>query len=170
MTRRSAAAAPRGALLPHTLDARPDSPGRGRGAAPLGLAPSPARRPRASPSRPAAIAQLATSAGLDPELTQFGREFKLGGYTLRMHASVPISAMVVASWTHTAKDQVPPPEHLNQNNNLVLDQASLFVAGGIGEHFGGFAQLVTYDGVGRAWSWDNIDLRAVTSARCSDRI
>ena len=103
--------------------------------------------------------------GFGPELTQFGREFKLGGYTLRMHAAVPLSAMAVASWTHTAKDQVPPPEHLSRNNNLVLDQASLFVAGGIGEHLGGFAQLVTYDGVGRAWSWDNIDLRAVTNAK-----
>lgn len=103
--------------------------------------------------------------GFGPELTQFGREFKLGGYTLRLHKSVPLSAMAIASWTHTQKDQVPPPEHLNRNNNLTLDQASLFLAGGIGEHFGGFAQLVTYDGVGRAWSWDNIDLRAVTNAK-----
>ena len=103
--------------------------------------------------------------GYGPELTQFGREFKLGGYTLRMHKSVPLSAMAIASWTHTQKDQIPPPEHLSRNDNLVLDQASLFVAGGIGEHFGGFAQLVTYDGVGRAWSWDNIDLRAVTNAK-----
>jgi hypothetical protein len=103
--------------------------------------------------------------GFGPELTQFGREFKLGGYTLRMHASVPLSAMAVASWTHTSKDQVPPPEHLSRNDNVVLDQASLFVGGGIGQHFGGFAQLVTYDGVGRAWSWDNIDVRAVTNAK-----
>jgi len=58
-----------------------------------------------------------------------------------------------------------PPEHLNANDNLVLDQASLFVGGGIGQHLGGFAQLVTYDGVGRHWSWDNIDLRAVTSTK-----
>lgn len=103
--------------------------------------------------------------GFGPELTPFGREFKLGGYTLRAHSSIPLSAMAVASWTHTNKDQEPPPEHLSRNDNLVLDQASLFVAGGIGSHFGGFAQLVTYDGVGRAWSWDNIDLRAVTSAK-----
>jgi hypothetical protein len=103
--------------------------------------------------------------GFGPQLTQFGREFKLGGYTLRMHGSIPLSAMAVASWTHTAKDQVPPPEHLRGNDNLVFDQASLFVAGGIGDHFGGFAQLVTYDGVGRSFSWDNIDLRAVTNAK-----
>ena len=74
--------------------------------------------------------------------------------------------MAVASWTHTAKTRYPPPEHLSRNDNLVLDQASLFVAGGIGEHFGGFAQLVTYDGVGRGLvTWDNIDLRAVTNAK-----
>ena len=103
--------------------------------------------------------------GFGPELTPFGREFKLGGYTLRTHAAIPLSAMAIASWTHTRKDQDPPPEHLSRNDNVVLDQASLFVAGGIGEHFGGFAQLVTYDGVGRAWSWDNIDLRAVTSTK-----
>lgn len=103
--------------------------------------------------------------GFGPELTSFGREFKLGGYTLRTHAAIPLSAMAVASWTHTNKDQVPPPDHLSRNDNLVLDQASLFVAGGIGDHFGGFAQLVTYDGVGRAWSWDNIDLRAVTTTK-----
>jgi hypothetical protein len=102
--------------------------------------------------------------GFGPELTPFGREFKLGGYTLRTHASVPIAAMTIASWTHTSKDQEPAPEHLSSNNNVVLDQASLFLAGGIGEHLGGFVQ-VTYDGVGRATFWDNLDLRAVTNAK-----
>lgn len=102
--------------------------------------------------------------GFGPELTPFGREFKLGGYTLRTHASIPLAAMAIASVTHTRKDQQPPPEHLSPNDNLVLDQASLFAAGGIGEHLGGFAQ-VTYDGVARHWSWDNLDLRAVTKAK-----
>ena len=102
--------------------------------------------------------------GFGPELTPFGREFKLGGYTLRSHASIPIAAMAVASVTHTRKDQQSPPDHLNRNDNLVLDQASLFLAGGIGDHLGGFAQ-VTYDGVARQSSWDNLDLRAVTKAK-----
>lgn len=102
--------------------------------------------------------------GFGPELTPFGREFKLGGYTLRAHASIPLAAMAIASVTHTRKDQVPAPEHFSQNDNLALDQASLFVAGGAGNHFGGFAQ-VTYDGVARQWAWDNLDLRAVTKAK-----
>ena len=37
---------------------------------------------------------------------------------------------------------------------------SLFIAGGVGSHFGGFVQT-TYDGVAKAWTWDNLDLRAV---------
>ena len=98
--------------------------------------------------------------GFGPELTPFGREFKLGGYTLRARNSVPLSAMAVASWTHTNKDQIPAPDNLSQNDNIVLDQASGFLAGGIGKHLGGFVQ-VTYDGVGKTWSWDNLDLRAV---------
>ncbi|HEV2594311.1 MAG TPA: hypothetical protein VGU01_03835 [Sphingomicrobium sp.] len=102
--------------------------------------------------------------GFGPELTKFGREFKLGGYTLRAHASVPLAAMAIASWTHTRKDQEPPPQHLSRNDNVVLDQASLFLAGGVGEHLGGFVQ-VTYDGVGHAASWDNLDLRVVANAK-----
>jgi hypothetical protein len=98
--------------------------------------------------------------GFGPELTPFGREFKLGGYTLRAHASFPVAVMAIASVTHTAKEQNPPPEHLDRNDNLVLDEAAMFLAGGIGSHFGGFAE-VTYEGVDRHFSWDNLDLRAV---------
>ena len=47
--------------------------------------------------------------GFGPELTPFGREFKLGGYTLRMHGSIPLSAMAIGSLTHTAKTRFPPP-------------------------------------------------------------
>ena len=102
--------------------------------------------------------------GFGPELTPFGREFKIGGYTLRTHPSIPVAAMAIASFTRTKHDQDPAPDHLSANDNLVLDQASVFIAGGVGQHFGGFAQL-TYDGVGRQFAWDNLDLRAVTSAK-----
>ena len=102
--------------------------------------------------------------GFGPELTPFGREFKIGGYTLRSKPSIPLAVMAIASFTHTQKDQQPPPEHLDANDNLVLDQASLFIAGGLGQHFGGFAQI-TYDGIAKAWTWDNLDLRAVTKAK-----
>ncbi|MGN6517582.1 MAG: cytochrome C [Rhizomicrobium sp.] len=103
--------------------------------------------------------------GFGPQLTTFGREFKLEGYTMRAGDTFtpPVSAMAMASFVHTSADQPPPAPHYAANDNTTLDQFSFFVAGGIGEHFGGFTQW-TYDGVGRAASWDNLDLRAVTRA------
>ena len=102
--------------------------------------------------------------GFGPELTPFGREFKLGGYTLRTKASVPLAVAATASLTHTRKDQDPttlPPGH-SANDNLTVDQVNFFVAGGVGQHFGGFVQA-TYDAVGNTWGWDDLDLRAVTT-------
>lgn len=100
--------------------------------------------------------------GFGPQLTDFGREFKLGGYTLRSKASIPLAAMGVASYTHTAANQNPAPTNFSSNDNLAFDQGSLFIAGGAGRHFGGFAQI-TYDGVARQWHWDNFDVRLVNT-------
>jgi hypothetical protein len=100
--------------------------------------------------------------GFGPELTPFGREFKLGGYTLRSHASIPVAAMAIASFTHTRKDQDPAPEHLSKNGNVTLDEAALFVAGGLGQHLGAFSEI-TYEGIDKHFTWDNLDVRAVTT-------
>ncbi len=104
--------------------------------------------------------------GFGPQLTPFGREFKLQGYTLRTNdKSIPLSAMVVASYLRTQKAQIPPPTpDSHPNDNWALDQVSLFFAGGFGQHFGAFVQG-TYDGVAKAWTWDNLDLRAVTTTK-----
>lgn len=102
--------------------------------------------------------------GFGPQLTPFGRAFKLGGYTLRTKPfNLPVSAMAVASFTST-KRPLPSPaaDGFADNNNLALDQVSIFVGGGVGTHIGGFVQT-TYDGIGKHFSWDNLDLRAVNS-------
>lgn len=104
--------------------------------------------------------------GLGPQLTPFGRKFKINGYTLRSKRfNVPLAAMAIASFTHTRKDQpAPPAPGFDTNDNFAFDQGSVFLAGGIGKHFGGFAQ-VTYDGIAKHWTWDNLDLRAVTTGQ-----
>lgn len=105
--------------------------------------------------------------GLGPQLTPFGRQFKLEGYTMRAADGfvAPVSAMAVASYLQTAADQPAPPAlHYGTNNNFTLDQASIFLASGTGDHFGGFAQF-TYNGVDRSFSWDNLDLRAIDRAK-----
>ena len=102
--------------------------------------------------------------GFGPQLTPFGRQFKMGGYTMRAgnDFTAPVSAMAVASYLHTSANQASPPAPgFATNDNVALDQISLFVAGRVSENFGGFSQW-TYDGIGRAYAWDNLDLRAVS--------
>jgi hypothetical protein len=101
--------------------------------------------------------------GFGPQLTPFGRQFKLEGYTANTGAfAVPISAMAVASYVHTQKDlAAPPAPHLDTNDNFDLDEASIFLAGHIGDHVGGFVQT-TYEGLAHHWGWDNLDVRAMT--------
>lgn len=41
------------------------------------------------------------TAAFGPALTQFGREFKLNGYTLGGQSSIPLAAMVNWNFTHT---------------------------------------------------------------------
>lgn len=110
--------------------------------------------------------QMCHVGGFGPQLTALGRQFKLQGYTLRTNKfNIPFSAMAVASYINTAKAQEPPPApHYSGNDNLTLDQFSIFFAGGFGQHFGAFVQT-TYDGVARAWHWDNLDLRATTTLK-----
>lgn len=106
--------------------------------------------------------------GFGPQLTTFGREFKLRGYTTRTTPfNTPFSAMAVASYVHTLKDQPPPAPQFGGNDNTALDQISLFFAGGFGQHLGAFIQT-TYDGIAKAWSWDNVDVRATTRAKIHD--
>jgi hypothetical protein len=126
-------------------------------------APTPASAVPAFAQQTGLRCQACHIGGLGPQLTAFGRSFKMGGYTQRVSDAftLPVSAMAVASFVNTAKDQAAPPaDHYGTNNNVTLDEASIFLAGGIGDHFGAFSQF-TYDGVGRAFGWDNLDVRAV---------
>ncbi|HEY5411021.1 MAG TPA: hypothetical protein VIJ94_09885 [Caulobacteraceae bacterium] len=86
------------------------------------------------------------------------------GYTLRTTTfNVPLSIAAQASYVRTMKAQ-PPAPGFNANDNWALDQLNIFFAGGYGSHLGAFIQT-TYDGVAKAWHWDNLDLRAVTTTK-----
>lgn len=100
-----------------------------------------------------------------PNLTPFGRDFKLGGYTLGggsgVNAKLPaLSAQVVGSFTNTQKDQTPGTLRpgFNKNNNFTFDEASLFYAGRIYGKVGAFSQL-TYNGYDDKLELDNTDIR-----------
>jgi len=106
-----------------------------------------------------------------PELTAFGRSFKLHGYTLtgtqqitaessrsdsalKLNSIPPISAMLQVSFTHV---QSSPSG--SQNDDVQFPQEfSLFYAGEISDHAGSFAQ-VTYEQASGEFGWDNTDIR-----------
>jgi hypothetical protein len=99
--------------------------------------------------------------GFGPQLTPYGRQFKLLAYALKIgdDTKVPLSLMAVESYTHTAKAQTSPPANgFSTNDNVELQQASIFVAGRIAENFGVLAQA-TYSQNGGLLGWDNSDIR-----------
>ncbi len=112
-----------------------------------------------------------------PILTDMGRQFKLSGYTMSADDSnlPPIAFMLQPSFTNTQASQPGgAAPGFSDNNNFAVTQFSVFYAGRLfgpyasklfGQDvasflnkFGIFSQT-TYDGVGKAWSWDNTDLR-----------
>jgi hypothetical protein len=96
-----------------------------------------------------------------PQLTAFGRQFKLNGYVMSngQPGHVPLSAMLVESYSHTVRDLADNAgPHDGPNDNAALQQLSLFVAGRLGEHVGMFSQ-VTYSDIDRKVAMDNFDIR-----------
>jgi hypothetical protein len=90
-----------------------------------------------------------------------GRQFKLLGYTLKVgdDTKVPLSAMLIESFTQTQKNQVTPLANgFGTNDNTELQQASLFFAGPLADHLGALAQA-TYSQNGGLLGWDNTDVR-----------
>jgi hypothetical protein len=95
-----------------------------------------------------------------PALTSLGRQFKLNGYVWgKPNVVPPIAAMAQGSFTNTHEGQPggAAPDFGN-NNNVALDQASLFYGGRIWSKFGALAQG-TYDGIGKQVAIDNTDIR-----------
>lgn len=99
-----------------------------------------------------------------PQLTAHGMKFKLGGYTESdgKPGHVPLSGMLLANWTHTKTDNPAPPDHFSGNNNLALQEASVFLGGRLADHVGSFVQA-TYNGIDRVFGLDQMDLRYARS-------
>lgn len=106
-----------------------------------------------------------------PELTPFGRNFKLDGYTmvgrktidakaegdqgaLKLLRNFLMSAMLQVSYNDVAK---PVPGTKNGSVEFP-QQMSLFFGGEITPHIGAFSQF-TYDDQSGSFGWDNTDIR-----------
>lgn len=119
-------------------------------------------RAGAVPSYTRQTGQPCTSCHMNfPELTPFGRAFKLGGYTLSAGdmGFPPFSFVATTGFTHTQAPQPGgPAPHFGPNNNFSLEFASIYYAGKIYDNIGAFAQF-TYDGIGRVFTADHTDIR-----------
>jgi hypothetical protein len=106
------------------------------------------------------------AGGQFPELTAYGRLFKLTGYTLGTRA-VPLSVMAVEGYTRTKHTGGQDPSSFPKNGAAAFQGGSVFLAGKVSDNLGMFAQI-TYDNyaqqndqgefVGHSGS-DNMDFR-----------
>src|ERR1700733_7466516 len=75
-----------------------------------------------------------------PQLTAFGRAFKIGGYTQTggdQGTPIPLSLMLLGSYSNTTKGQgAPAANNYGANGNFALDQISVFLAGHINDYAG----------------------------------
>src|SRR5450755_4023194 len=71
-----------------------------------------------------------------PQLTAFGRAFKIGGYTQTggdATTPIPFSAMLLGSYSNTTTGQgAPAANNYGANGNFAMDQISVFYGGHIG--------------------------------------
>ena len=101
-----------------------------------------------------------------PELTPFGRFFKLTGYTLTNNSTIPLAAMLQLSQTNTRTINNAEYDFV-RNGGQALQQASVFYAGRIAGPVGAFSQW-TYDGIAHHSGIDNTDIRAAGHFTSSD--
>jgi hypothetical protein len=108
------------------------------------------------------------AGGQFPELTPYGRMFKMTGYTIGARTT-PFSVMGVFNYANVANTSKSddPAANFQKNGQAVFSSGSLFIAGKVTDNIGLFSQI-TYDNYAVAspdgsfqghTSADNIDLR-----------
>ena len=106
-----------------------------------------------------------------PQLTAFGRAFKIGGYTQTggdTTTPIPLSLMLLGSYSNTTKGQGgPAANNYGDNGNFAMDQISVFAGGRIADYAGAFVQ-VTFNGIDSSFHLDNTDLRLTTPFHVGD--
>lgn len=91
------------------------------------------------------------AGGQFPALTEMGRQFKLGGYTMgggETKMPLPLAAMVQVAMSSTKNGAdgiaATSANGVNENNKVNFPQMSIFYGGKIYDNFGAFVQI-TYD-------------------------
>jgi hypothetical protein len=102
-----------------------------------------------------------------PQLTPYGRDFKLHGYTANdgKDHGLPLAFTTQSSFTHTMQPQPGgAAPGFKDNDNFAIDQLSLYYAGTIAPKVGAFIEL-NYDGVAQKAAVNNVDVRYVSEGQ-----
>jgi hypothetical protein len=94
-----------------------------------------------------------------PQLTEYGRQFKLNGYTFQKEGALrlPLDAAVIAGYSNLSK-AAPTPQPFSDKENLAVQSVSVYFAGRISDHMGAFVKG-TYDNIYDTGTWDTLDVR-----------
>jgi hypothetical protein len=112
-----------------------------------------------------------------PELTPFGRQFKLRGYAMgQIEAknspvgNLPISALLQGSRTQTRTTLSPgaDPTLFDNDREWLIQGAGLYYGGKITEKSGALVQYF-YDGFEKKWLMEMVDIRYADTARWAGR-
>jgi hypothetical protein len=96
-----------------------------------------------------------------PQLKPYGRDFKLHGYVASdgKDHGLPLAFTTQSSFTHTFAPQPGgAAPGFRPNDNVAIDQVSLYYAGRITPHVGAFIEFM-YDGVAQQPQLGNVDIR-----------
>lgn len=111
-----------------------------------------------------------------PELTAFGRQFKLRGYAMSTGQqeqktfpySLPLSAALIVSRTSLSTAAADPPADFPRANKTIVQTAAVYYGGKITDTSGAFVQY-NYDGIERKWAIEMADIRYTGSAMVKDK-
>lgn len=103
-----------------------------------------------------------------PELTPFGRQFKLGAFAMSsdkwdakpLLERIPVSAALLASQTNTSDTNAggTTPEDFPKDRKIVAETAALYYGGKITDNSGALIQY-NYDGLEKRWGMEMFDAR-----------
>ena len=132
----------------------------------LSVVPFAARAIPAFASQTSLPCQSCHVGGFGPQLTETGRMFKLTGYTMGDKKSFmkQVSGMMFGGSEHTKAALDAPPSGYRGNDNLNVDQVSLFYGGKLSDHVGMLGQ-VTWSPADKATALDNTDIRYANTGK-----
>lgn len=124
----------------------------------------------------AAVPSMARQTGMQcsgchtvfPELTPFGRQFKLRGYSMSTPKAddasildkIPVSALLQVSRTSTSKTDTPGamPDSFRRDRQVIVQAAGVYYGGKITDQSGALIQY-NYGGIERRWGMEMFDAR-----------